>query len=440
MPLPNRHLHGARHPLCHAPRIWCRLGSVVRRRIVKLGIERLIDEPELRRRLSGRRVALLGHPASVTRELRHSLDVLAALSGIELVAALGPQHGLRGDKQDNMIESEDYTDPAHGIPVFSLYGETRRPTPAMLDTFDVLLVDLQDVGTRIYTFLTTLLYVLEAAAAAGKSVWVLDRPNPAGREIDGTLLQDGAQSFVGASIMPMRHGLTLGEAARWFATAHGLDVDLTVVEMLGYDPTTGPGFGWCPGELVWVNPSPNAASCNMARCFPGTVLLEGTTLSEGRGTTIPLEVLGAPDLRRDEVLRTADRLAPRWLEGCRLRPCCFEPTFHKHHGALCFGVQVHADFPGYDPSRFRPYRLVAALLKAVRTVHPDYELWRHHAYEYELDRTPIDVIDGGPGLREWVDDTQATVADYETRLQADETTWVARRREALCYPDRPRAS
>jgi uncharacterized protein YbbC (DUF1343 family) len=404
---------------------------------MKLGLERLLEEPALRRDLAGRRVALLGHPASLTRDLVHALDALAALPDLDLVAALGPQHGLRGDKQDNMIETDDYLDPALGIPVFSLYGSVRRPTAAMLDTFDVLLVDLQDVGTRIYTFLTTLLYVLEAGAAAGKSVWVLDRPNPAGREIDGTLLVDGQQSFVGASVMPMRHGLTLGEAGRWLAGRHGLAVDLRVVAMTGYDPLRGPGFGWCPDDLVWVNPSPNAASLNMARCFPGTVLLEGTTLSEGRGTTIPLEVIGAPDVDQGALLREAAQLAPAWLEGCRLRPCCFEPTFHKHRGRLCFGVQIHADFPGYEPARFRPYRLMAALLKALRTLRPDYDLWRRHAYEYELDRLPIDVIDGGPGLRTWVDDASATVADLEARLRADEAAWRAERRAALLYPDRP---
>jgi len=406
---------------------------------VKLGIERLLDEPELRRALAGRRVGLLGHPASVTRDLAHSLDVLAGLPGIALVAAFGPQHGMRGDKQDNMIESDDHVDPALGIPVFSLYGRTRRPTPEMLDRVDVVVVDLQDVGTRVYTFLTTLLYVLEAAAETGKSVWVLDRPNPAGREVDGSLLVDGQQSFVGASVLPMRHGLTLGEAARWFVATHRIDVDLTVVDMLGWDPLAGPGYGWVPHELVWVNPSPNAASLNMARCFPGTVLLEGTTLSEGRGTTIPLEVLGAPDVRRDDVLATAARIAPDWLEGCRLRPCWFEPTFHKHQGALCAGVHLHADFPGYDPVRFRPYRLVAALLKAVRLVQPGYDLWRNHAYEYEVDRRPIDVIDGGPGLRAWVDDPAATAGDLDVSLTADEAAWVEQRQPVLRYPDRPRS-
>jgi uncharacterized protein YbbC (DUF1343 family) len=402
---------------------------------MQLGLERLLNEPALRRPLAGRRVALLAHPASVTHDLTHALDALAGCADVHLSAALGPQHGLRGEKQDNMVESDDYTDPTHGIPVFSLYGRVRRPTAAMLATFDILLVDLQDLGTRVYTYLTTLRYVLEEAAAHGKSVWVLDRPNPAGRAVDGATLRPGHESFVGAAAIPMRHGLTLGEAATWLATTLGLAVDLTVVPMRDYDPTSAPGFGWCPGELIWVNPSPNASSLAMARAYAGTVLLEGTTLSEGRGTTIPLEVMGAPGWHTDEVLSAARALAPSWIDGCRLRPCAFEPTFHKHAGNLCRGVQIHADAPRYAPATFRPYRLVAALLKATRTVHPDWDLWRPPPYEYEATRLPIDVIDGGTGLRTWVDDDGATAADFERVLAHDEATWRDARRRVLLYPD-----
>ncbi|MCC7198528.1 MAG: DUF1343 domain-containing protein, partial [Gammaproteobacteria bacterium] len=261
---------------------------------MKFGIDRLIDEASLRRPLAGRRVALLAHPASMTRRFEHSLDALAGRRGIKLTAAFGPQHGLRGDKQDNMVESLDFRDPRLGIPVFSLYGEVRRPTAAMLDTFDVLLVDLQDLGCRIYTFITTLRYVLEAAAAAGKSVWVLDRPNPAGRPVEGLRLRAGWESFVGAGDLPMRHGLTLGEIGDWFVRRFNIDVDYQVVEMQGWRPGRAPGYGWPVGERSWVNPSPNAANLAMARCYAGTVMLEGTTLSEGRGTTRPLELFGAP--------------------------------------------------------------------------------------------------------------------------------------------------
>src|SRR5512145_3069415 len=240
------------------------------------GIDRLLAGPALLRRLAGRRVALLAHPASVTRELMHSLDALAA-AGIKLAAAFGPQHGLRGDKQDNMIESADFSDPVHGIPVFSLYGSVRRPAPPMMEGFDVLLVDLQDLGCRVYTFLTTLRYVLEAAAEHGKSVWVLDRPNPAGRPVEGLKLRAGWESFVGAGALPMRHGLTLGELARWFLRELRLDLDCEVVTMAGWNPTRAPGYGWPVGERAWVNPSPNASNLWMARCYAGTVLLEGTT-------------------------------------------------------------------------------------------------------------------------------------------------------------------
>ncbi len=399
---------------------------------MQLGIDRFLNEDGLRRRLAGERVAVLGHPASVTSRLQHTLDALAALPDIELTAAFGPQHGMRGDVQDNMVETADTFDPVLGIPVFSLYGEVRRPTDAMLDTFDVLLVDLQDVGTRIYTYLTTLLYVLEAGAAKGKSIVVLDRPNPAGRPVEGSLLVPGYESFVGAGALPMRHGLTLGEAARWFVKHHELDVDLHVVAMRGYDPTTAPGYGW--PRLAWVNPSPNAASLNMARCFPGTVVLEGTTLSEGRGTTIPLEVVGAPDIDRDGVLKRMASLAPEWMAGCDIRPMAFLPTFHKHVGQLCLGIQVHTDGPGYDHRAFRPYRLIQLFLRAMRELHPDYPIWRDHPYEYTSGLLPVDVIDGGPGLREWVDDPSASVADREVMLRADEELWAKQRREILLYP------
>src|SRR5277367_2236326 len=236
---------------------------------MKFGIDCLIAEPALRAPLNGRRVALLAHPASVTADLTHSLDALMALGDIRIVAAFGPQHGLRGDKQDNMMESADFVDPLHGIPVFSLYGTVRRPTPAMMDSFDVLLVDLQDLGCRIYTFVTTLRYVLEAAAKKHKAVWVLDRPNPVGRPVEGLTLRPGCESFVGAGAMPMRHGLTLGELARWFVATLKLDVDCRIVSMQGWEPDAAPGYGWPLCTRTWINPSPNAPNPWMARCYPG---------------------------------------------------------------------------------------------------------------------------------------------------------------------------
>ena len=400
---------------------------------MKPGIERLLESRELRGRLAGKRVAVLAHPASVTRELIHTLDALAALPEVKLAAAFGPQHGLRGDKQDNMIESPDFADPAHGIPVFSLYGTVRRPTPAMMDTFDVLLVDLQDVGCRVYTFVTTLRYALEESARRRKSVWVLDRPNPVGREIEGLRLRPGRESFVGAGPMPMRHGLTLGELARWFAHTLKLDVELEVVGMEGWQPRQAPGFGWPLGERAWVNPSPNAPSLSMARCYSGTVMLEGTTLSEGRGTTRPLELFGAPDLEAGSLLEKMQALAPGWLGGCALRACWFEPTFHKHVGKLCAGLQIHAEAPLYDPARFRPWRLVALAFKALRRLRPDYPLWRDFAYEYERGRPAIDVINGGEELRRWVDDAAASPADLDAIASKDEASWHDEREAFLLY-------
>ena len=403
---------------------------------MKFGLDRLIEDASLRAPLAGRRVALLAHPASLTRDLGHSLDALAALPEIRLTAAFGPQHGLRGDKQDNMVESADFVDPRHRIPVFSLYGEVRRPTAAMMESFDVLLVDLQDLGCRIYTFITTLRYVLEAAAAHGKSVWVLDRPNPAGRIVEGLSLRTGWESFVGAGPMPMRHGMTMGELAGWFIATLGLEVDCRVITMQGWAPHAAPGYGWPLGTRSWVNPSPNAPNLSMARCYAGTVMLEGTTLSEGRGTTRPLELFGAPDLDAEAIIARMRVLAPHWLEGCVLRPCWFEPTFHKHAGRLCAGVQIHVeDTAHYDHAAFRPWRLQALAFRAIRELAPDYPLWRDFAYEYEHDRLAIDLINGSPLLREWVDAPQADVAALDALAGADETAWRIARKPFLLYPD-----
>ncbi len=400
---------------------------------MKFGIDRFMEDAQLRRPLAGRRVAVLAHPASVTRDLTHTLDALAQLDDIRLTAAFGPQHGLRGDKQDNMMESPDFQDPVHGIPVFSLYGEVRRPTTAMMDSFDVLLVDLQDLGCRIYTFITTLRYVLEAAAAHGKAVWVLDRPNPVGRPVEGLTLRNGWESFVGAGAMPMRHGLTLGEMARWFVRSLALDVECEIITMEGWQPDSAPGYGWPLGERSWVNPSPNAPNLSMARCYPGTVMLEGTTLSEGRGTTRPLELFGAPDLQPRQLLTAMEALAPQWIQGCRLRECWFEPTFHKHVGTLCAGIQIHVDDPAYDHHAFRPWRLQALAFKALRRLRPAYELWRDFPYEYEHGRLAIDLINGSELLRRWVDDPAATAADLDALALPDEQDWREACRDVLLY-------
>ncbi|MBS3928311.1 MAG: DUF1343 domain-containing protein [Sphingomonadales bacterium] len=398
---------------------------------MKFGIDRLLADPALREPLKGKRVALVAHPASVTEDLVHSLDALIA-AGINVTSAFGPQHGLKGDKQDNMVETEDELDPVYNIPVFSLYGEVRRPTGQMMSTADVFLFDLQDLGCRIYTFVTTLLYLLEAAQGTGKEVWVLDRPNPAGRPVEGTTLLPGQESFVGAGPMPMRHGLTLGEMGLWFIDHFKLDVPYRVIAMEGWEPE-GPGFGW-PTDRIWINPSPNAASVNMGRAYAGTVMLEGATLSEGRGTTRALEVLfGAPDVDAKAVLAEMRRFAPQWLAGCALRECWFTPTFHKHAGQLCNGLMIHAEAKFYDHHAFRPWRMQALAFKAIRRLYPDYELWRDFPYEYEFERLAIDVINGGPALREWVDDPAAKPGDLDAVASADEAAWRDATRPILLY-------
>jgi uncharacterized protein YbbC (DUF1343 family) len=398
---------------------------------MKFGIDRLLADPELRKPLEGKRVALVAHPASVTENLTHSLDALIA-SGLNVTSAFGPQHGLKGDKQDNMVETADELDPAYNIPIFSLDGEVRRPSGQMMSTADVFLFDLQDLGCRIYTFVTTLLYLLEAAAEHGKAVWVLDRPNPAGRPVEGTTLLPGQESFVGAGPMPMRHGLTLGEMGHWFVRHFNLDVDYRVITMQGWEPE-GPGFGW-PQDRIWINPSPNAASLNMARAYAGTVMIEGATLSEGRGTTRPLEVLfGAPDVDARAVHAEMRRLAPDWLAGCRIRECWFEPTFHKHAHSLCNALMIHAEGSFYDHHAFRPWRLQALAFKAIRALYPDYPIWRDFPYEYELERLAIDVINGGPALRQWVDDAGAQPGDLDALASADEAAWREVVRPLLLY-------
>lgn len=400
---------------------------------MKFGIDRLLAEPSLRAPLRGKRVALLAHPASVTHHLAHSLDALASLGDINLVAALGPQHGLRGDKQDNMIETDDFTDPVRGIPVFSLYGQVRRPSGQMMSALDILLVDLQDLGCRIYTFVTTLRYVLEAAARHGTPVWVLDRPNPVGRPVEGLRLRPGWESFVGAGPLPMRHGLTLGELGHWFVDTLKLDVDYRVIEMEGWQPGAAPGYGWPLGARAWVNPSPNAPNLWMARAYAGTVMLEGTTLSEGRGTTRPLELFGAPDIDARRVLSEMHALAPHWLAGCHLRECWFQPTFHKHIGKLCSGLQIHTEGPSYEHAAFKPWRLQALAFKAIRRLYPDYPLWRDFPYEYEHGKLAIDVINGGPLLRDWVDDPGASPGDLDALTAVDERAWESERKAYLRY-------
>lgn len=396
----------------------------------QFGIDQLLASGADIELLKAANVGLVAHPASVTTTNQHSVEALFA-AGIKIKRAFGPQHGMRGDVQDNMIETDDYVDPVHNIPVISLYGEHRYPTPGMLTGLDVILYDLQDIGCRIYTYITTLKYFVETCAEHDIALWILDRPNPAGRPVDGLFLEPGQESFVGCASLPTRHGLTTGELAGWFNTLQDKQADLRVILMGDYDPVETQGW---PAQRPWVNPSPNAASVNMARCFPGTVLLEGTTLSEGRGTTVPLEVVGAPDFPVEDILELIADQAPEWLSDAWIRPCFFEPTFHKYQGQMCRGIQVHTGYPGYNHESFKPYRLIAGILKTLRVVRPDYEIWRHHEYEYELDRVPIDVINGGASLRNWVEDQAGGLADIDPTLKVHQDKWLQARQAHLIYP------
>ncbi len=399
---------------------------------MKCGIEVLLESPELLRQLEGRRVALVGHPASVDQKLNHSLHLLHHHPKVNLTCAFGPQHGMMGDKQYNMEESPTYVDQDTGVTVHSLYGDVRRPTDEMMQEFDTVLFDLQDVGCRIYTYVATLVYMLEACAQHGKSLWVLDRPNPVGRPMDGTFLEPQWLSFVGEVETIMQHGLTLGELALWYKEHKQLDMDLQVVNMQGYHPNTAPGWGWDP-TLPWVNPSPQIPNLSSCRVYNGTVLLEATHLSEGRGTTVPLQVLGAPQLQVDPMIQYVQDHFADWLKGSVLRKCFFVPFFNKHEHQLCEGLQIHVDVASYDHTKFKPYRLMAGLLKAIRQTQLDFQLWNDFHYEYEKDRSPIHLLTGSTFFKEWVDDSESSKEDFDARMQADITEWEKIRQPYLLY-------
>lgn len=356
----------------------------------RTGLDRLVDEGFAP--LRGRRFGLLVHPASVDRHWRSTVDLCCAANQ-KPAALFGPQHGIGGQTQDNMVEWEGYRDPYLEVPVFSLYGEHRRPTPEMLQGLDLLVIDLQDVGARYYTFVWTMLLCLEACAEAQVAVMILDRPNPLGGvHTEGNILDPAYRSFVGMAPIPMRHGLTMGELARFLVHWRELDLDLEIV--------------WCDswqrGQLFdstglpWVLPSPNMPTLDTAIVYPGGCLLEGTKLSEGRGTTRPFEIFGAPYVD-GRVL--ADHLTARALPGVVFRPLSFEPTFQKHAGRLCGGVQVHVT----DRDNFESVLTYTAAIAAIARLWPDEFQWQQPPYEYETDRLPIDVLTGGETWRQAVE-------------------------------------
>ncbi|MBT4761007.1 MAG: DUF1343 domain-containing protein [Bdellovibrionaceae bacterium] len=401
----------------------------------QLGLEVLLKDKELKAQLKGKRVALIGHPASTDCELTHSLDLLMNDPEIYLVAGFGPQHGMKGEKQYNMEESSDYIHEKYEIPIFSLYGDVRHPSKKMMESFDVVLFDLQDIGCRIYTYLTSLVYMLEACNEyQDKALWVLDRPNPAGRNVEGSYLLPNLESFVGAAPLLMRHGLTSGEIANWYKQKKNLDnLDLKVVRMSNYNPNEASSYGWPDGDLPWVNPSPNIPNLASTKMFSGTVLLEGTRISEGRGTTIPLQVFGAPELDAESIYREMVEIKEDWLKGCYLRTCFFEPTFNKHQGVNCSGIQIHLDHKYLLHSEFRPYRLMAVYFRAIRNLYPSYEIWHSFHYEYEKEKMPIDMLTGSSFYREWVDNQDATFEELDTFLLSEEQLWLEERADFLLY-------
>ena len=356
---------------------------------VRVGLERVAAE---RPEWLDARVGAVVHPASVDGTLRHAVDVLLD-AGFGLQALFGPQHGARGEKQDNMIESDHYADPVTGLPVHSLYSDVRKPTPEMLDGLDVVLFDLQDVGVRVYTFVWTMALVMEACAEAGVEVVILDRPNPVGCvQREGAVLKPGFESFVGLHPVPLRHGLTAGELARWLNTEREIGCTLHVVECTGLTRE----MRWLDTGLPFVMPSPNLPTVTSCDVYPGMVLFEGTNLSEGRGTTRPFELFGAPWLDADALVREA---TPRIGSGVVLRPAYFEPTFQKHAGAMCGGAQLHVT----DLETFEPVRAAVGILCAARRLAPNDFAWRNPPYEYEEVLPPIDILWGSSELRTGVD-------------------------------------
>lgn len=355
---------------------------------IALGIDLL--EERMGRRLRKRRLGLLSNQASLDGQLTPSKEVLFRIFPGQVKALFGPQHGHGGEDQDNMIETTHSRDSERNLPVFSLYSETREPKEEMLDLLDTLIIDLQDVGTRVYTFGTTVLNCLKAAARLGKEILILDRPNPIGGEIlEGAVLKPELHSFVGAFRFPMRHGLTMAEMALIFDHAFSLDSDLQFVAMKGWKrKTLWPGTG-----LRWVMPSPNMPVFETALVYPGQVIWEGTNISEGRGTCRPFEMFGAPFL---DVQAIAALLPAKASAGCRLQQVTFRPTFHKWQGELCRGFMVHVT----DPGTFRPYAFSIAVLRAILLNHGDRFQWKQPPYEYEFERMPIDLILGDRSLRE----------------------------------------
>ncbi|GAB4269952.1 MAG: DUF1343 domain-containing protein [Deferrisomatales bacterium] len=393
--------------------------------MVAVGLERL-GETLARGAGKGVRWGLLYNAASVDRHLRSSRDVVAQALGVGkkggLAALFGPQHGVDADVQDNMVESPHGVDAKLGVPVWSLYSKTRKPTPEMLEGIDALLVDLQDVGARVYTFAWTLRLAMEACGEADVRVVVLDRPNPLGGAAEGNRLRAEWASFVGLEPVPMRHGLTLGELARWFRDCRGVACDLEVVPMAGWRRS----MRWSGTGRPWVLPSPNMPTPDTALVYPGTVLLEGTTASEGRGTTRPFEIFGAPWVDPEALAEELNRLG---LPGVVFRPLVFVPAFQKWAGRPCGGTQIHVT----DPARFRPYATGLRILSTLWRTGCDRGFgWRAPPYEYETRRLPIHLLLGDVGVRRALEG-EADLEELEAGWEADLEAWREEVAPVLLY-------
>jgi uncharacterized protein YbbC (DUF1343 family) len=372
-------------------------------------------------RLKGARVGVVCNPASIDCEFRHVIDRLADADGVTLAAIFGPQHGFRSDVQDNMIETPHRDDPRRRVPIYSLYSETREPTAEMLRAIDVLVVDLQDIGARIYTYIYTMANCLRAAARHGVPVIVADRPNPIAGDVEGESLVPGYESFVGQFPIPMRHGMTIGELAQLFNEAFGIGASLEVVKVAGwhrdmyYDET----------QLPWVMPSPNMPTLDTAIVYPGTVLFEGVMLSEGRGTTRPFELVGAPWIDAEQF---ADVMNGHGLPGVYFRPAVFEPTFQKYAKQRCGGCQLHVT----NRQAFRPVITGAALIHTFRRMDPGKFAWRQPPYEYEHDKLPIEILSGSSLLRRQIEGG-VPIAEIAESWRADEEAFDRLRRQYLLY-------
>jgi len=379
---------------------------------VRLGSEQLLASGMLK----NKRVGIVSNPASIDAKFQHIVRVLAETPEVGLAAIFGPQHGFRADVQDNMIETAHASDPSRGVPVYSLYSETREPTAEMLKGLDALVVDLQDVGSRIYTFIYTMANCLRAGRKHGVPVIVTDRPNPIGGDtVSGPMLVKGFESFVGQFPIPMRHGMTIGELARFFNDTGGIGADLTVVPMEGWRR----GMYYEDTGLPWVMPSPNVPTVESAVVYPGTVLFEGTNVSEGRGTTRPFELIGAPWVDAEalaEKLRTYD------LPGVHFRPVVFEPTFQKHARQACGGCQIHV----LDRREFRAVESAVAVLVEIRTQNPSAFQWRQPPYEYEHDKMPFDILAGSSQLRQQIEAGLPVRTIYYSWLQDHERFRIER--------------